>query len=101
MRKAFIALAALSITLALVTPARAQHVFVDDIGDGAAGAGTAENPFRDLQAAVSAAPDGATIIVLPGRYEAQPRDFTEPIAGNALEPATPVPFPLLKASRWK
>jgi len=70
----------------------AQHIFVDDIGDGIAGAGTADDPYRDLQAAIDAAPDGATVIVLPGRYEAVPREMVEPIAGNELEPATPVEF---------
>jgi hypothetical protein len=92
MRKATVTLASFLIALALAIPAQAGHVFVDDVADGAAGTGISNDPFRDLQAAIIAAPDGATVIVLPGRYEAQPKGFVELIAGNALEPATPVPF---------
>ena len=88
--KALTAVITLLALLALGYPALAQHLFVDDIGDGAAGAGTADSPYRDLQAAIDLAPDGATVIVLPGRYEAAPRDMVEPIAGNELEPATPL-----------
>jgi hypothetical protein len=44
----------------------------------------------DLQAAVDAASDGATILIGPGTYTMQPEEFTEGLCGNCLEAATDV-----------
>lgn len=77
--------------LAVVTlEASAASVYVDDVGDGVRGSGTAADPYRDLQTAIDLASDGDTIVIMPGSYEAEPVEFTEDLCGNCEEHATPV-----------
>jgi hypothetical protein len=77
--------------LAFVPPvARATTVYVDDLGDGAAGTGTDDDPFRDLQLAIDSASDGDVILIRPGTYEATPSEFVEPLCGNCEEHLTDV-----------
>jgi hypothetical protein len=76
--------------LAAGGPAGAATLYVDDVGDGAVGAGTAHDPFRDLQAAIDAAVDGDVLVVLPGVYEATPVEYVERLCGNCEEHRTEV-----------
>jgi hypothetical protein len=71
-------------------PAQAGTLYVDDLGDGAAGAGTEADPFRDLQAAIDAATDGDVLVLLPGVYEATPVEYVERLCGNCEEHRTEV-----------
>jgi parallel beta-helix repeat protein len=75
---------------ALLAPANAGTLFVDDTGDGLSGTGSEGDPFRALQTAIDAASDGDIIIVLPGTYEATPTDFVEQLCGNCEEHRTDV-----------
>ncbi len=92
MRKASALLLAASVLVVSLTPAlaAAATVYVDDVGDGLPGSGTAGDPYRDLQAAIDAAADGDVVLVLPGRYEARPVDYDEALCGNCEKHATPV-----------
>lgn len=92
MRSTIACLLLLAFMLALPANAFAAHVFVDDLGDGVTGIGTPDDPYRDLQAAIDAAPGGSTVVLMPGRYEAVPRAMTEAIGGNTQKPATEVKF---------
>jgi hypothetical protein len=65
-------------------------LYVDDVGDGAAGIGTAADPFRDLQSAIDAAADGDILLLLPGTYEAAPVEYVEELCGNCEEHRTEV-----------
>ncbi|MHA2641677.1 MAG: right-handed parallel beta-helix repeat-containing protein [bacterium JZ-2024 1] len=56
------------------------------------GKGTRARPFRGLDEALEKAPDGATLILLPGTYEATAHPATEPFCGNCLDPKTTVSF---------
>lgn len=67
-------------------------VFVEALDDGQAGTGTEEDPFRDLQAAIDAAPDGATVRIRPGTYSASPVPDSEDYCGNCQEHRTGVEF---------
>jgi hypothetical protein len=59
--------------------------WVDDLGDGARGAGTEDDPLRDLQVAIDAAHDGDMIAIADGRYVATPRDLVDPTCGNCAD----------------
>ncbi len=74
--------------LACASTVRASTLYVDDVGDGLAGAGTTADPFRELQTAIDAAGDGDVVMLMPGRYEATPADYDEPLCGNCEEHAT-------------
>jgi hypothetical protein len=71
------------LVVALATgPAGAATLYVDDLGDGAAGTGTPAHPFRDLQSAIDAASDGDVLMLMPGTYEAEPVEYVEELCGN-------------------
>ena len=55
---------------------------VDDLGDGAVGAGTEEDPYRDLQFAIDQCDDGGTILIKEGTYSATPQPYADPGCGN-------------------
>ena len=57
-------------------------VFVAMIGPGEIGSGTKEDPYGDLQQAIDAAPDGATVHIGEGTYTATPADYADPGCGN-------------------
>ena len=76
--------------LAAVSPGGAETLYVDDLGDGAAGTGTEADPFRDLQSAIDAARDGDVLLVLPGTYEATPVEYVEELCGNCERHRTEV-----------
>jgi len=83
----------IAILVALLLAASASRgatVFVDDVGDGARGTGTGDDPYRDLQVAIDAAADGDVITILPGTYAASPVAFVEPLCGNCEEHRTDV-----------
>lgn len=80
----------LAAALAPTGAAGAATLYVDDVGDGATGAGTAADPFRDLQSAIDAASDGDVLLILPGVYEATPVDYAEELCGNCEEHRTEV-----------
>ena len=56
--------------------------YVDDLGDGKAGSGSEDDPFRDLQYAIDFAEDGDKILIMPGVYEAHPDSYPEELCGN-------------------
>jgi hypothetical protein len=66
-------------------PSAPPILYVDDLGDGEVGDGTMSNPFRDLQDALDAAPDGATLMLLEGQYDAQPTETVDPTCGNCAD----------------
>ncbi|MBI2895582.1 MAG: right-handed parallel beta-helix repeat-containing protein [Deltaproteobacteria bacterium] len=59
-----------------------RTLFVDDLADGEAGSGTEADPFRNLQVAIDDARDGDTIRLMPGRFVAEPSEYTDPTCGN-------------------
>lgn len=85
---------ALVLSLAVLLTAggvgHAGTLYVDDVGDGATGTGTEDNPFRDLQSAIDAASDGDVLLILPGTYEATPAEYVEELCGNCEEHRTEV-----------
>lgn len=64
------------------------YVAPDGAGDGK----SADAPLGDLQAAIDAAPDGATIVLAPGEYAAAASDYVDEACGNcaADDPKKPV-----------
>jgi len=56
--------------------------YVDDLGDGKAGSGLKDDPFRGLQNAIDFAKDGDEILIMPGTYEAHPDSYPEDLCGN-------------------
>ena len=70
--------------------AAGSTLYVDNIKDEKVGAGTWEEPFRDLQYAIEQAKDGDRILILPGRYEAHPQVYGEELCGNCQEHQTQV-----------
>jgi hypothetical protein len=56
------------------------------------GEGSPEAPYRGLETAIAQAPDGATLILQPGTYEAVSHLEEERFCGNCLDPKTPVKF---------
>lgn len=83
------AAAALTAMLAAF-PAFAATAFVDDIGDGRAGDGSVESPYRSLESAIEQASDGDLLLILPGTYAASPTAFVESLCGNCEEHRTDV-----------
>ena len=63
-------------------PQPATVLYVDDLDDGAVGTGTADDPFRALQAAIDAAEDGVTIELLEGTHVADAGDWIDPTCGK-------------------
>ncbi len=57
----------------------------------AGGDGSTDHPFNDMQQAIDAAPDGATIVIGAGSYAAAATPYTDPTCGNCLPtmPTTP------------
>jgi len=76
--------------LALTVPAGAATIHVEDVGDGAAGTGTAADPFRDLQLAIDAAAQGDIVVIAEGVYAATPELLVEELCGNCEEHRTRV-----------
>jgi len=70
--------------------AQAATLYVDDLGDGAAGTGAQADPFRDLQSAIEKASDRDVLVLLPGVYEAAPVEYVEELCGNCQEHRTEV-----------
>ena len=46
------------------------------------GAGTEEDPYRDLQFAIDQCDDGGTIVIKEGTYAATPQPYADPGCGN-------------------
>ena len=86
-----VALVALAALLVIPRPALAAVLFVDDLGDGATGAGSPTDPYRDLETAIVRAADGDVIRLAPGLYPARPAAFVDSLCGNCEEHRTPVP----------
>jgi poly-gamma-glutamate capsule biosynthesis protein CapA/YwtB (metallophosphatase superfamily) len=85
-----IALMLLATVLGLTLLAQAGTLYVDDLGDGRQGSGSAADPFRDLQTAIDAATEWDRILIMPGRYEAHPDSYPEELCGNCQEHRTEV-----------
>ncbi len=68
----------------------AGRVYVDVLSTAAEPDGSSYAPYKSLEEAISRAPDGAEIYILPGRYEAEPEDFTEKLCGNCENHKTTV-----------
>ena len=66
-----------------MVPPTAIHV--DDLGDGKKGIGTAKDPYRDLQVALTAAPTGATLLIHAGTYSATAVAYNDPTCGNCSD----------------
>jgi hypothetical protein len=64
--------------------------FVESLEDGAVGAGTMEDPYRDLQTAIDLASDGDVLHILPGTHHADPEGLTEELCGNCEDHRTTV-----------
>jgi hypothetical protein len=56
--------------------------YVDDLSDGQAGSGSADDPYRQLQDAIDAAEDGDTIYILEGTHFAVASEAIDPTCGN-------------------
>jgi hypothetical protein len=71
--------------------ANAPMVFVAPLGNAAAGTGTKEDPYGDLQRALDASPNDALVFLAPGQYSATPAPYTDPSCGNCSldKPRTP------------
>ena len=65
-------------------------IHVDDREEGIRGAGSMENPYRDLQTAIDEAGDGDTLLISPGQYVSQRFSFREKLCGNCQEHITDV-----------
>jgi hypothetical protein len=83
-------LAACLAAIVAAAAAGAATLYVDDLGDGAVGTGTEEDPFRDLQAAIETASDGDVLVLLPGAYDAAPVEYVENLCGNCEKHRTEV-----------
>jgi hypothetical protein len=68
----------------------AATVHVDDIGDGKAGHGNFNDPYRNLQTAFNAGHNGDTIIIAAGSYPSESYAFHDSLCGNCQEHRTPV-----------
>ncbi|MFH1688788.1 MAG: right-handed parallel beta-helix repeat-containing protein [Candidatus Eisenbacteria bacterium] len=84
------AAAAMVAALLIASPSLGAVSFVEDLGDGAVGAGTMEDPYRDLQTAIDLASDGDVLRILPGTYRADVTEFTEELCGNCENHRTTV-----------
>jgi parallel beta-helix repeat protein len=85
MKSAFFSLTAALITLSgcVSTPDSPEDpVLYVGVDDGEDGSGSADDPYRSLQAAIEAAPDGATIELSEGTHAADPFDWIEETCGN-------------------
>lgn len=71
--------------------AGAPPVFVAPLANAAAGTGTKEDPYGDLQRALDVAPNGAIVFLAPGQYTATAAPYTDPTCGNCGldKPRTP------------
>ncbi len=87
---AFAAVVAAGLLTIAPLGAQAATFFVDDLSDGVAGTGAADNPYRILQLAIDVAADGDVLVIRPGTYEASPSELTEPLCGNCEEHVTDV-----------
>jgi len=63
-------------------PSGPVTLYVDDLGDGEVGTGTADDPFRSLQDAIDAAADGDTIHVMEGTHAPVVTDAVDSTCGN-------------------
>lgn len=81
---------ALAAALLFATPSAGAVIFVENLEDGAVGAGTMSDPYRDLQAAIDLASDGDVLRVLPGIYRADATGLTEELCGNCENHRTTV-----------
>jgi poly-gamma-glutamate synthesis protein (capsule biosynthesis protein) len=78
------------IFLGLPSVLLAGVLYVDDLGDGQVGSGSANDPFRDLQFAIDSATEWDRILIMPGTYEAHPDSYPEELCGNCQEHKTHV-----------
>ncbi len=60
-------------------------IHVDDLADGKKGSGTAADPYRDLQVALTEAPAGATLLIHAGTYSAKAVAYNDPTCGNCSD----------------
>jgi hypothetical protein len=90
MRRGATKLIAIAVLPLLAGVACAATLHVDDLGDGAMGTGTTDDPFRDLQVAIDTAADGDVLVVADGTYSATPREFVENLCGNCEKHRTEV-----------
>ncbi len=60
-------------------------IVVEALADGQVGEGTPDNPYRDLQHAIDQAPDGATLQIGAGTYEAVAQPYADPGCGNCSD----------------
>jgi len=65
--------------------ARIAAVYVDDLQDGKAGAGTQDDPYRDLQYAIEQAPESGVVHIAAGTYTATPQPYADPGCGNCSD----------------
>ena len=79
-----------ALALLTTTASLADTVFVDDLDDGQSGAGSLDDPYRDLQSAIDHAVDGDVLRLAPGTYTAEPRVFVESLCGNCENHRTAV-----------
>lgn len=61
------------------------ELHVEALGDGERGTGSAADPYRSLQDAIDAAPDGAKLIIHRGNHNATPMDYQDPGCGNCSD----------------
>lgn len=81
---------AMAAVLLVAAPSPGAMSFVESLEDGAVGAGTMEDPYRDLQTAIDLASDGDVLRILPGTYHADPAGLTEELCGNCEDHRTTV-----------
>ncbi|MFH1864980.1 MAG: right-handed parallel beta-helix repeat-containing protein [Candidatus Eisenbacteria bacterium] len=81
---------AMAAVLLVAAPSPGAMSFVESLEDGAVGAGTMEDPYRDLQTAIDLASDGDVLHILPGTYHADPTGLTEELCGNCEDHRTTV-----------
>ena len=68
---------------------RSKHTkYVDVNSEAKKGSGSKSKPFKDLQYAIDKCSDGDTLIILPGEYRAETRNFLEDLGGNTEIHAT-------------
>ena len=66
-----------------MVPPTAIHV--DDLNDGKKGSGTTADPYRELQVAIDAAPNGATLLIHAGTHKAKAVAYADPTCGNCSD----------------
>jgi hypothetical protein len=91
-RRSALPIITLVLAMHALTPATstAGTVYVDDLGDGAPGSGSRDDPYRDLQDAIDGAANEDVLVIMPGTYSATPDTMVETLCGNCEEHRTEV-----------